>query len=104
MSLWMPVVVATAGAFALKFAGYVLPDHLMEHPRFSQVARLLPIGLLSGLIAVQSLGDGQAIVLDGRLVGVAVAVAMLLRRMSFIYVVITAAAVTAIGRHFGLWV
>lgn len=104
MNLWIPVLVATAGTFALKVAGYFVPDRFTQHPHFNQVARLLPVGLLSGLIAVQTFGEGQSIVLDGRIAGAAVAVVLLMRKMPFIVVVFTAAIVTAIGRHFGLWI
>lgn len=104
MSLWLPVLVATAGAFAFKLAGYFVPDRFTQHPHFNQVARLLPIGLLCGLIAVQTFADGQQIVVDGRIVGAAVAVILLTRRAPFIIVVFSAALVTAVGRHFGVWV
>lgn len=104
MNMWMPVLVATAGTFAFKAAGYFVPDRFTQHPHFNQVARLLPIGLLTGLIAVQTLGEGQSIVLDGRIAGAAVAVVLLMRKMPFIIVVFSAAIVTAIGRHFGLWI
>jgi hypothetical protein len=104
VNLWIPVLVATAGTFAFKVAGYFVPDRFTQHPHFNQVARLLPIGLLSGLIAVQTFGEGQSIFLDGRIAGAAVAVVLLMRKMPFIIVVFTAAIVTAIGRHFGLWI
>jgi hypothetical protein len=104
VNLWIPVLLATAGTFAFKVAGYFVPDRFTQHPHFNQVARLLPIGLLSGLIAVQTFGEGQSIVLDGRIAGAAVAVVLLMRKMPFIIVVFTAAIVTAIGRHFGLWI
>jgi uncharacterized membrane protein len=104
MNLWIPVLVATAGTYAFKAAGYFVPDRFTQHPHFNQVARLLPIGLLTGLIAVQTFAAGQAIVLDGRIVGAGVAVLLLMRKMPFIIVVFTAAFVTAVGRHFGLWI
>lgn len=104
MNLWIPVLVATAGTYAFKLAGYYVPDRFTQHPHFNQVARLLPIGLLTGLIAVQTFADGQSIVLDGRIVGAGVAVLLLMRKAPFIVVVFTAALVTAVGRHFGIWI
>ncbi len=104
MNLWIPVLVATAGTYAFKLAGYFVPDRFTQHPHFNQVARLLPIGLLTGLIAVQTFADGQAIVLDGRIIGASVAVLLLMRRAPFIVVVFSAALVTAVGRHFGVWI
>lgn len=102
MSLWLPVLAATAGAYALKLAGFLVPPAWMAHPRFNHVASLLPVGLLAGLIAQQTLGSGQAIVFDGRLLGAGVALVALRLRAPFIVVVALAAAVTAVARHYGL--
>jgi len=104
MNLWIPVLVATAGTYAFKLAGYFVPDRFTGHPHFTQVARLLPIGLLTGLIAVQTFATGQTLVLDGRIIGAGTAVLLLMRRAPFILVVFTAAVVTATGRHFGWWI
>lgn len=104
MMLWMPILVATAGTYAFKLAGYFVPDRFTQHPHFNQVARLLPIGLLTGLIAVQTFAAGQEIVFDGRIVGAGVAIVLLTRKAPFIVVVFTAAVVTAAGRHFGWWI
>lgn len=103
MTLWTAVLLASAGAFALKVLGYLVPDHLTKHPHFVHVAAVLPIGLLSGLIAVQTVGNGGELTFDGRIPGLVVAIVLLLRKAQFIVVVIAAAAVTATGRALGWW-
>jgi len=99
-----PVLLASLIAFALKFAGFLVPKIILEHDLFKKIIPILPIGMLSGLIAVQVLADKQNIVFDGRLVGVAVGVIALLFRAPFIVVVVLAALVTAIGRAKGFWI
>ena len=104
MNPWVPILIASAGAYALKAAGFLVPSHLMEKPRFNFVAAMLPIGLLAGLVCVQVFGNGQSITLDGRIAGAVTAVVLLSLKRSFIIVVIAAAAVTAIGRYYGIWI
>ena len=104
MNFWLPILIASAGAFVLKLAGYLVPAHLMEKPRFNFIASLLPVGLLAGLVGVQVLGSGQALILDGRVPGALTALVLLYYKRSFIVVVIAAAIVTALGRHFGVWI
>lgn len=101
--IWVAIVIATAGAFLLKLAGFLVPAHIMEKPRFNFVASVLPIGLLAGLVSVQIFATKQSWTFDGRIAGALVAVALLMYKRSFIVVVLSAAIVTAIGRHFGLW-
>jgi branched-subunit amino acid transport protein len=103
MNPWIPILVASAGAYVLKLAGFMVPSHLMEKPRFNVVAAMLPIGLLAGLVCVQVVGNAQALTVDGRVPGALTAIVLLYYKRSFIVVVIAAAVVTAIGRHFGLW-
>lgn len=102
MTLWTTVLLASGLAFALKLAGYVVPHHLLDGPRLSRVASMLPVALLSALVVVQTLtGSGGALTLDARAAGVAVAVTALLLRAPFLVVVILAAATAAALRAFG---
>ena len=104
MEFWLPILIASAGAYALKLAGFLVPAHFMEKPRFNFVASLLPIGLLAGLVCVQVFGQGQSLGIDGRVPGAITAIVLLKFKRSFIVVVIAAAVVTAVGRYFGLWI
>ena len=96
MSVWAALLVATAGCYAVKLAGLSEPPGLLAHPVAERVADLLPTVLLSALVAVQVLGSGSALVVDARVVGLAVGVVALLLRAPFL-VVVTAAALAAAG-------
>ena len=92
--LWVAVLVASLGCYALKLAGLSVPDRVLARPVVQRVADLVPVVLLAALVAVQTLTTGERIVLDARLAGLAVGVAALLLRAPFL-VVVAAAAVTA---------
>jgi hypothetical protein len=57
---------------------------------------LLPVALLAGLVVVQTVADGRAVVVDARLAGLAVGAALVAVRAPFL-VVVLAAALTAAG-------
>jgi branched-subunit amino acid transport protein len=95
---WAAILVAAAGCYLLKVAGLSVPARVLEHPLVERVADLLPVALLSALIAVQVLGSGQSLELDARLLGLAVAVVALLLRAPFIVVVLLAATTAALVR------
>jgi branched-subunit amino acid transport protein len=96
MSTWTTVLLASALAFALKLAGYVVPARWLDGERTTRVTSALPVALLAALVGVQTLtgGDG-AITVDSRLAAVAVAVVALLLRAPFLVVVVLAALVAA---------
>ena len=48
-----------------------MPPRWLEAPRPARIADLLTVALLAALVAVQTLGDGQAIVVDARVPAVA---------------------------------
>jgi branched-subunit amino acid transport protein len=92
------LIVMTLGTFALKSAGpLVLGDRALPL-RLQQVVDLLPAALLAALTVVSTVGDGSAIVLDARLVGLAVAGVALWRKLPFVVVVLLSAAATALIR------
>ena len=82
MSLWTAVLLASAAAFATKYAGHVVPGHWLEGPRISRVMALMPVALLAALDAVQTVaGPGGRPVVDSRLAALVVAaVALRVRR------------------------
>ena len=92
--LWVAVLVASLGCYALKLAGLSVPDRVLARPVVQRVADLVPVVMLAALVAVQTLTTGERIVLDARLAGLAVGVAALLLRAPFL-VVVAAAALTA---------
>lgn len=97
-ALWVGILVASLGCYLAKLAGLSVPDTVLRHPRVSLAADLLPIALLSALVAVQVVGADRALTLDARLVGLGVAVAALLLRAPFLVVVLGAALATAVTR------
>lgn len=101
MSLWAALLAAAAACYALKLAGLAVPPAVLSHPVAERVADLLPTVLLSALVAVQVLGSGHALVIDARVVGLAVAVVALLLRAPFLVVVAAAAAAAALVRLAG---
>ena len=98
MSVWVALLGATAACYALKLAGLSVPPELLAHPVAQRVADLLPTVLLSALVAVQVVGSGQDLVLDARVVGLAVAVVALLLRAPFLLVVGAASLAAALVR------
>jgi branched-subunit amino acid transport protein len=99
MTVWIAVVATGVGCYALKFAGLVVPRRVLADRRMRKVSELVPVALLTALIAVQSLGHGRALALDvPRLAGLGTAVAALVLRAPFLIVLLSAAVVTALLR------
>jgi branched-subunit amino acid transport protein len=95
---WLAIVGAGIGCYLLKLAGLSVPPRVLDHPLVDAVADLLPVALLSALVAVQVTASGTHLVLDARVVGLAVACAALLLRAPFLVVVVAAAASAALVR------
>jgi len=92
------LIVMTIGTYALKSAGpLVLGDRSLP-VRMQQVVDLLPAALLAALAIVSTVGDGEQIVIDARLVGLVVAGLALWRRAPFVLVIVLASAATALTR------
>jgi len=99
MTIWQIVILASIAVLAIKLVGYLIPPSLVERPKPARVANLLTVALLAALIAVQTLGAGQAIVFDARVPALVVAAALFALRVPFI-VVVAAAALVAAGIRF----
>ena len=102
MTLWGAVVLAATICLALKAVGYLVPAKVLEEPRAARISDLLTVALLAALVAVQTLGSGQAVVVDARVPALLVAAGLLWMRQSFLVVVVAAAAVAALLRLAGL--
>lgn len=101
MTMWTAILVASIVCVALKTVGYLIPAKWVEAPTPLRIADLLTVALLAALVAVQTLGVGQAIVVDARVPAVLVAAGLLLLRAPFLVVVIAAALVAALLRLWG---
>jgi hypothetical protein len=100
MTTWHVILIASAATLGLKLGGYLVPAGLLERERPARIADLLTVALLAALIAVQTLGAGQAIVVDARVPALIVAAALFALRVPFLVVVIVAALVAAGIRAF----
>ena len=100
MTVWQIILLAAIAVLALKLVGYVIPASVLEKPLPARIAGLLTVALLSALIVVQTLGAGQAIVVDARVPALVVAAALLAVRAPFIVVVAAAAVTAALIRAF----
>ncbi|MCK6067843.1 AzlD domain-containing protein [Microbacterium sp. dk485] len=101
MTLWNAVLLASVICVALKAVGYLLPARWVEAPRPARIADLLTVALLAALVAVQTLGAGQAVVVDARIPAVLVAGGLLAVRAPFLVVVVAAAVTAALLRLWG---
>jgi len=96
--IWMAVLVASLGCYALKLVGLSVPERVLDHPVAQRIAGLLPIALLAALVVVQVFGGTRELVLDARVVGLGVAVVALVLRAPFLVVVAAAAVAAALVR------
>jgi hypothetical protein len=100
--MWFAVLAGAAGCYALKYVGSVIPAHVLEQPTVKKVVLLLPISLLSALVAVQTFATSQSLVVDARVPALAAATVALKLKAPFIFVVLIAAVMAAALRYFGL--
>jgi uncharacterized membrane protein len=96
--MWTAIVLACAGCYVLKLAGLSLPERALSHPTVERVADLIPVALLTALVAVQVFSSGTQLTLDARVLGLGFAVVALLLRMPFLVVVVGASVVAALAR------
>jgi hypothetical protein len=102
MTLWTWVLLACAVAYATKVAGYLLPQAVLDRPVFHELAGALTVGLLASLTMMNTVGKGQSIALDSRLLALAAGALALKLKAPYIVVVIAGALAAAIGRRCGL--
>lgn len=102
MTLWNAVLIASIVCVGLKGLGYLIPPRWFDAPTPSRITDLLTVALLAALVAVQTLGAGQNVVVDARVPALLVAAGLLLIRAPFLVVVVAAAAVAALLRLAGV--
>jgi hypothetical protein len=96
--MWVAILVAAVGCYALKLAGLSLPARVLDHPVVERVADLIPVALLAALVAVQVWAQGASLTMGARTAGLGFAVGALLQRAPFLVVVIGAALTAALLR------
>jgi branched-subunit amino acid transport protein len=95
---WAAIVVGGVGCYLLKLAGLSVPERVLERPVVRRIAGLIPVALLSALVAVQVFSTGHRLVVDERAAGLAAAVVLLLLRAPFLAVVFGAALTAGLLR------
>jgi branched-subunit amino acid transport protein len=95
-ALWAVVLAGSLGCYLLKLAGLSVPAAWVQQPWVSRVVDFVPAALLAALVAVQAAASGSQLVVDGRLVGLAVAAVALALRAPFIVVLVLAGAAGAL--------
>jgi branched-subunit amino acid transport protein len=94
--MWIAVIGTSAIAFGLKYFGHSVPEKYLSNPRMLRINTLIPIALLSALVAVQTITDKSKLVIDQRLAGMTVAVIALLLKAPFPVVVLGSALASAL--------
>lgn len=96
--MWLAIAVGCVGCFALKLVGYSLPRRVIEQPMVKHIAELLPVALLTALIATQTFTTGHHLQLDARAAGLLAAAVAVRFKAPFLVVVAVACVVTALVR------
>ena len=99
-TMWAATIGTSLIAFLLKYLGYTFPEKWISHPRVQRINALIPIALLSALVAVQSFSEKKALMIDQRLAGLSVAMIALFLKAPFPVVVISAAFSSAVIYNF----
>ena len=93
--IWIATLVTSFICFVLKLLGYSLPESILNKPIIQRINSLIPIALLSALVAVQTLGMEKSVQIDHRLAGVVVAGIALRFKASFPVMMLLAAITSA---------
>ena len=97
---WVSLIGGSIVVFGLRYAGHLVPEKYLAHPRVLRINNLIPVALMSALIAVETFTKQGAIHIDQRAIGLAVGVIALLLRAPFAVVVVSAAAASALVFRF----
>ncbi|CAB4878451.1 unannotated protein [freshwater metagenome] len=97
---WLSLIGTSVVVFALRYTGHLIPEKYLTNPRMLKINTLIPVALLSALVAVQTFTKDSALVIDQRLAGLSVAVVALILKAPFPVVVLGAAATSAALFHF----
>jgi branched-subunit amino acid transport protein len=95
---WTLVLLLGASAYALKALGAVVIGDRAVPPALQRCLLLIPAALLAALITKDTFTSGQEIVVDARLLGLAVAAVLSWRRAPFALTVFAGVGATALLR------
>ena len=83
-------------AFLIKYSGTLIPNKVLESDMVRKINALLPIAMLSALVAVQAFANKKELMIDHRAAGLVVAAIALKLKAGFPVVVGSAALVSAL--------
>ena len=98
LGTWLAILGGALACYLTKLVGHRVPSHWLAEPRVARVSSLVTVALLAALVGVQTFTSHGALVLDARLIALAVAAVALALRAPFIVVVVLAAVVAAVLR------
>ena len=93
---WIATIGTSILAFLIKYSGTLIPSKVLESEAVRKINALLPIAMLSALVAVQAFATKKELVLDHRAAGLLVAAIALRLKAGFPVVVGSAALVSAL--------
>lgn len=93
---WIATIGTSVLAFLIKYSGTLIPSKVLESEPVKKINALLPIAMLSALVAVQAFAIKKELVIDHRAAGLAVAAIALRLKAGFPVVVGSAALVSAL--------
>jgi branched-subunit amino acid transport protein len=96
--MWPAILVGSLGCYVIKLLGVSLPRTLLANRRVMHMAELLPVALLTALIATQTFTSGHRLQLDARAAGLVAAAVAVRLKAPFLVVVFVACAVAALLR------
>ena len=99
-TFWIAVIGSSALAFAIKYIGASVPETFLNNPRILRINTLIPVALLTALIAVNTFADKTKLVLDHRALGISAAILLLVAKAPFPVVVVGAALTSALAYRY----
>lgn len=99
---WITALGASLLSFITKISGYSVPEKYISNLRIQRINLLIPIALLSALVAVNTLAIKKELTIDHRLGGVIFAAIALKLKAPFLVMMIGAGIVSAILHHYGI--
>lgn len=96
---WMSLIGTSIVVFILRYTGHLIPEKYLANPRMLKINTLIPVALLSALVAVQTFTKDSALVIDQRMAGLGVAIVALMLKAPFPVVVLGAAVTSAALFH-----
>jgi branched-subunit amino acid transport protein len=99
-TFWIAVIGSSALAFTVKFIGASVPESFLSNPRILRINTLIPVALLTALIAVNTFADKTQLILDHRAIGISAAILLLVAKAPFPVVVVGAAITSALAYRY----